>query len=93
LPLSSCNNAPLCIRWWEFVRTRFVFRVGFDVYFLLCNDFGRLAQPVEQLTLNQRVTGSIPVSPINKAMEIENIVCVDVQFLIAASLSLSAASN
>jgi hypothetical protein len=24
---------------------------------------GRLAQPVEQLTLNQRVTGSIPVSP------------------------------
>jgi hypothetical protein len=28
---------------------------------------GRLAQPVEQLTLNQRVTGSIPVSPIKNA--------------------------
>jgi hypothetical protein len=31
---------------------------------LLQQNTGRLAQPVEQLTLNQRVTGSIPVSPI-----------------------------
>ena len=28
--------------------------------------FGRLAQMVEQLTLNQRVIGSIPIAPTNK---------------------------
>jgi hypothetical protein len=32
----------------------------------ISNVEGRLAQPVEQLTLNQRVAGSIPASPIQK---------------------------
>jgi hypothetical protein len=30
---------------------------------------GRLAQLAEQLTLNQRVTGSIPVSPSTQSLE------------------------
>ncbi len=30
---------------------------------LSINDIGRLAQLVEQLTLNQRVAGSIPAAP------------------------------
>ena len=34
----------------------------------LCVIFGRLAQLAEQLTLNQRVTGSNPVSPITNAV-------------------------
>ncbi len=29
---------------------------------------GRLAQPVEQLTLNQRVAGSIPASPTSLSL-------------------------
>ena len=33
---------------------------------LLCKGFGRLAQLVEQLTLNQPVVGSNPPSPIQK---------------------------
>ncbi len=38
---------------------------------LLCNSLGRLAQLVEQLTLNQQVAGSSPASLINKAVKFE----------------------
>jgi hypothetical protein len=39
--------------------------------------YGRLAQPVEQLTLNQRVAGSIPASPIqNRIFGIAAAVCL-----------------
>ena|GEM_PF-6864160 len=37
--------------------------VGLVDNFLVCQ-LGRLAQPVEHLTLNQMVAGSIPASPI-----------------------------
>jgi hypothetical protein len=42
-----------------------------DVTFFFLEYLGRLAQPAEQLTLNQRVAGSNPASPIgNNSMVI-----------------------
>ena len=38
-----------------------------SLYLVLAHHLGRLAQPVEQLTLNQRVAGSIPASPIDNS--------------------------
>jgi hypothetical protein len=38
---------------------------------------GRLAQPAEQLTLNQRVTGSNPVSPSKQTLENKSLTETD----------------
>ncbi len=51
--LDYCNGSD----WWDFV-----FEIWGSCYYIVLA--GRLAQLVEQLTLNQRVAGSNPSSPI-----------------------------